>query len=508
MPPPFQPVAPPPPPPPAGPPPAVLPPPEAGPSTGIKVLIGGLAVAVVVLVGVIFAYVWAGGGPAPTAKPTATPTQIAAATTPLATATPSPSPTATAQPPSPTPTTTAGETATPTTGPTATANSAEIAAQIDAVVAQVPPIRELDPLRDVPYTFVTRDQFREEFQQLFDDEVDPAQLAAQQRLLQRLGLLPDDADLEQLLVDLNASAVAAYYRPDTGTMYIIDTGKPFGAAERMYVSHEYTHALQDQHFDLSDENRITDPSEGDAALAQLSVIEGDATTTMIIWARENLSFEELFEILLGSLTGTDQQTLDSMPAILKRQLTFPYSEGQTFVTQLQTDGGWAAVNEAVQNPPPSTEQILHPEKFTAHEAPLDVDLADPTADLGGGGWQQSYLDTLGELNMQMFVAGGEEPEVPFPGLPPSEWPHAPVAAGWGGDRIGMWERDESGSWAIAWNTAWDTKADADEFASRTAELRSTLDGVSKVVRTSDTEVLLLMASAQQTLTELEGALTQ
>lgn len=461
--------------------------------------------AAVLLVGLIFAYVWAGSGPAPT--PTPTPTQIAAATTPPATATSSPSPTATAQPASPTPSSTASETATPTTGPTATANSAEISAQIDAVVAQVPPIRELDPLRDVPYTFVTRDEFRDEFQKLFDEEVDPAQLAAQQRLLQRLGLLPDDANLEQLLVDLNGSAVAAYYRPDTGKMYIIDTGQPFGAAERMYVSHEYTHALQDQHFQIGD-NRITDISEGDAALAQLSVIEGDATTLMIMWARENLSFEELLGILLGSLTGTDQQLLDSMPDILKRQLTFPYDEGMTFATELQKNGGWDAVNEALQNPPPSTEQIIHPEKYTAHEPPIDVELADPTADLGGGGWQQVYKDTFGELNMQMFAAGGEEPEVPIPGLPPGEWPHAAVAAGWGGDRIGMWERDESGSWAIAWRTAWDTKADADEFAARTAELQSTLDGVSKVVRTSDTEVLLLMASAQQTLNELEGALTK
>ena len=77
-----------------------------------------------------------------------------------------------------------------------------------------------------------------------------------------------------------------------------------------------------------------------------------------------------------------------------------------------------------------------------------------------------------------------------------------------GDRIGMWERDESGSWAIAWSTAWDTKADADEFAARTTELQPTLDGVSKVIRTSDTEVLLLLASAEPTLNELEGALTQ
>ena len=310
-----------------------------------------------------------------------------------------------------------------------------------------------------------------------------------------------------MLIDLNSTAAAAFYRFDTATMYIIDNGTPFDAAERFYVSHEYTHALQDQHFEIG-KNRITDPAQGDAALAQLSVVEGDATTTMIVWARENLSLLEFLEITLGSFSGTDQELLNSMPPILNRQLTFPYLEGQTFTSGLQSSGGWAAVNEALQSPPPSTEQILHPEKYTAHEAPIDVELTDPTADLGGGGWQQVYIDTFGELSMQMFATGGEQPEVPIPGLPPGEWPHAEVAAGWGGDRIGMWERDESGSWAIAWSTAWDTKADADEFAARTTELQPTLDGVSKVIRTSDTEVLLLMASAEPTLVELEGALTQ
>ena len=38
--------------------------------------------------------------------------------------------------------------------------------------------------------------------------------------------------------------------------------------------------------------------------------------------------------------------------------------------------------------------------------------------------------------------------------------------------------------------------------------QTTLDGVSKVVRTSDTEVYLLMASAQPTLQELENSLTK
>jgi hypothetical protein len=230
---------------------------------------------------------------------------------------------------------------------------------------------------------------------------------------------------------------------------------------------------------------------------------------MYLWSAKYLSPLELLEVSLLSITGDDMQLLANMPPYLVRQLTFPYQEGYTFVSGIQTNGGWAAVNDALQNPPPSTEQILHPEKYTAHEAPIQVALKDPTADLGGGGWTQTYVDTFGEVNMQVFVAGGEQPDSPIPGLPlGGEWPHDAAAAGWGGDRIAMWERDESGSWAIAWRTAWDTKADADEFAARAGELQSTLDGASRIDRASDTEVLLLMASAEPTLSELESALTK
>jgi hypothetical protein len=265
--------------------------------------------------------------------------------------------------------------------------------------------------------------------------------------------------------------------------------------------------LQDQHFETG-KNTITDLTEGDAATAQLSAVEGDATWTMNLWAQQNLSFQELVAISFEAYTGTDPNLLASVPPILSRQLSFPYVEGMTFAQGLQQSGGWTAVNDALVTAPASTEQILHPEKYTAHEAPLDVGLKDPTSELGGGGWQQVYLDTFGELSAQVFTAGGEEAPVLIPGLPIGEVPHAEAAAGWSGDRIAMWERDESGSWAIAWSTAWDSKTDADEFATRTAELQSTLDGVSKVIRTSDTEVLLLMASAEPTLQELESALAQ
>ena len=163
-----------------------------------------------------------------------------------------------------------------------------------------------------------------------------------------------------------------------------------------------------------------------------------------------------------------------MPTILRRQLEFPYAEGFLFVRDVYGLGGFYAVNQALQTPPASTEQILHSDSYYNHEQPVPVTLNDLTSTLGAG-WSNDYHQTMGELNIQVLAAGGEKPAIDVPGLPVA-WPHQEVAAGWGGDRLNMYENWSSGAWLIDWQTAWDTQADADEFSARMTELQSTFQG--------------------------------
>lgn len=347
-----------------------------------------------------------------------------------------------------------------------------LAEQIDEVISEVPAVRELDTLSAVPYEFITREQFRDDLIEIAFEDVPEATRAAEERLLKRLGLLPDDADLDQLLIDLYGGQVAAFYRPDTKRFYIIQGDKPFGPSDKIIVAHEYTHALQDQHFDLEG-TRIKDLSEGDATLGQLAAVEGDATLTMQLWAQANLSSNEWLQVGLEALAQLQDQTLANMPPILRRQLEFPYAEGFVFVQDVHGSGGFAAVNESLQDAPESTEQVLHPEKYYADEQPADVQTEDMSSELGPG-WSRVYEQTIGELIMQVLLAGDETPEGAIPGLP-ADWPHAEAAAGWGGDRLVMYEGPD-GAWLIDWQTAWDTQADTDEFASRVIELQPTLEG--------------------------------
>ena len=75
--------------------------------------------------------------------------------------------------------------------------------------------------------------------------------------------------------------------------------------------------------------------------------------------------------------------MDRTPAILRDTLTFPYTSGLTYVQAAQAAGGWPAVDAFFKTMPESTEQILHPDKYTAHEAPVKVDAAGRPGDPAG-----------------------------------------------------------------------------------------------------------------------------
>ena len=420
--------------------------------------------------------------PVPTAPPNAIPTIPAGTTRPTQPiSTPSaasgvPIPPGAAQTPPGTSTSTPTANETPT-GPAPTVDPA-ISAQIDQVTSQVPPIRQLQPTKTVPYQIISRADFQNYLISTADEDTTPAWRSAEENFLKRLGLLPQDADLNALLLQLYTSEVAAYYNPADGTFYIIQRDAPFGPVDKVTTAHEYTHALQDQHFDLEG-NRIKDPAQGDQALAQLSVIEGDATLTSQNWMKDNMSQSEQLQLLQDALGELGNDQLASMPLILRRQLEFPYTEGLLFTTDVWGLGGYDAVNQAIQTAPASTEQILHSDKYYNHEAPVPVTLTDLTSALGSG-FSNDYQQTMGELNIQVLATGGEKPPLDVPGLP-AQWPHQEVAAGWGGDKLNMYDNASNGQWLIDWQTAWDTQADADEFTARMNELVPTFQGSLRLI---------------------------
>ena len=322
----------------------------------------------------------------------------------------------------------------------------------DEILQQTATLRGLRPKAAVPVAFVEQSRLRTDLLSSYDDPNALREIESSRKLLVLLGLMSPDADLHGVLIDLYAENVAGYYNRIDKKMYVVG-GALVDPASKVTLAHEFTHALQDQYFDLE---RVHQGAEnnGDVSLAIDALIEGDATLTMTVWARTYLTPSELIELQLSSIGSG---SFDRAPLVVRDEVTFPYNEGTLFVYQLWQRGGFDAVNAAFRDPPRSSEQIIHPEKYLAHEPPIGVTLPDLAAALGPG-WSLLRTDVLGELDYRILLQQFLGEEAADQG-----------SAGWGGDRFALLE-SASGDLALVLSTVWDSEAEATEFAVNYASL--------------------------------------
>ena len=98
-------------------------------------------------------------------------------------------------------------------------------------------------------------------------------VAANERLYKALGLMPADADLRALTLDLLGAGVAGFYDNEQGKMFVVSRTRRRRAAEQITYAHEYTHALQDQNFTVfKDQKDVKDQS--DWFLARQAIYRG------------------------------------------------------------------------------------------------------------------------------------------------------------------------------------------------------------------------------------------
>jgi hypothetical protein len=281
-----------------------------------------------------------------------------------------------------------------------------------------------------------------------DKAGDSTTVAHDQALLRLLGLIDPKADLAAIEHDLTNEQVLGYYDTASKVFYLI-TGKSPGAVERMTYAHEYTHALQDQNFGLAPSTK--QKLDGDSSLALRALVEGDASLVESMYGNQELAIQEALQAYV-SAREVNQPALQAAPAFLQNVFAFPYRQGLDFVTAVQKQGGWTAVNDLYDKPPASTEQILHPERYRAGDKPVAVSLPDVAAKIGAP-WQEAESDVMGELGWRLALE---------PGLGPTA--AAAAAAGWGGDHYVLLENQNDHTYSLAMRSVWDNTDEAQEFA--------------------------------------------
>jgi hypothetical protein len=318
---------------------------------------------------------------------------------------------------------------------------------IAAIAHRVERVRQLrfDHLPRVRH--VTGAQARAYGLRELDREITPREVAAEERLLKLLELLPRRASLRELVGKTLSSEVGGFYDPRSGTLSIVGEGGS-GLLAEITLAHELTHALEDQRFGLH--VAAGKGFQRDRSAAESALHEGTATIAMVDYAvlKQAGTANVPASLRAQALKALDDAAVpvsSGLPRYVREGLVFPYAAGARLINRIQGRGGWAAVDRAFgENAPVSTEQFMHPAKYEARERPVRVRVGAPS------GARLVERGDFGEFDTEQLLraangrAGGRR-----------------AAAGWGGGGFALWRRGARYGVTLRWT--WDSARDAREF---------------------------------------------
>jgi hypothetical protein len=347
-------------------------------------------------------------------------------------------------------------------------------ASIEPAVAK---LRHLTFQREVPTRYQKADEFRAFVHREIAKELPAERSRDLGAALAHIGILDKPIDIAGVEEQAMTTQAGAYYDPAAKAFFLVMVPSSELLLDTI-SAHELTHALQDQHFDLSKYLPSGDSLDEDAVAARHFVVEGDATFVMLLYSVRTMLGDKLppsviaalrdqitklaaqdlaglkaqiksQSALFGAMDPEIQKSIDAMddipPAVLVPLLD-SYMKGALVALTAFEHGGWKAVDELYRDPPASTEQVLHPDTklYPVRDRPQRVTLAR-TADRELAG------NVLGELQWRIYFERWSSAHA------------AEAAAGWGGDRFSVTRRRD-GRLIGRIATIWDTPDDAAEFA--------------------------------------------
>jgi hypothetical protein len=281
-----------------------------------------------------------------------------------------------------------------------------------------------------------------------DREATPGEVAAEERLLKLLELLPPGARLRELVGKTLASEVGGFYDPRSGTLSVVGEGGS-GLLGEITLAHELTHALEDQRFGLH--VGVGKGFERDHSTAESALHEGTATIVMVDYAvlKQAGTASVPASVRAQALKALDEAAVPAssgLPRYVREGLVFPYAAGARLINRIQGEGGWTAVDRAFgEDAPVSTEQFMHPAKYEARERPVRIRVGAPP------GARLVEQGDFGEFDTEQLLRAAN-----------GRARSAAAAAGWGGGGFALWRRGARYGVTLRWT--WDSARDAREFA--------------------------------------------
>jgi hypothetical protein len=251
---------------------------------------------------------------------------------------------------------------------------------------------------------------------------------------QVLGLVDRDVRPGEDFLPGSTAGVLGVYLSDEEELWV-RAGDLSLFAQSVLV-HELTHAHDDQWFDLERLDYAMVTSDRVSSIG--AAIEGNAMRVEDLW-RASLSEADQDTVSdqeFNSLTPEELAELQAYPEVLIAVQAWPYREGLSFVEWVAEEGGEDAVDEMLNRPPLTTEQVFHADAWIDRERARFPSAPKIEYEAKGEGM-------LGELVLSLLL--GQD-----------------AAEGWGGDAFVLYEHDDQR--CVALSLVADSDGDLDEMA--------------------------------------------
>lgn len=348
-------------------------------------------------------------------------------------------------------------------GSPAPVSNAEFMAAADQVLSDMSKLLDLPVKEPLKKSIRTRDQIREYLVREEAEDKTPEQRYAEGKALEAFGLIPRGFPLDSFLLDLLTDQVAGLYDPKAQEFYIADWIDV--ADQKSVMAHELAHALDDQYFHIDAWSKAARPND-DAEFARDSVIEGSALAAMIdyMMREQKMGVRDIPDIGALMQANVEQQVkkedkLAQAPLFLRDSLLFPYLNGAVFTQQfLKANSGWGDFRKVFENPPLSSQQIIHPDLYLAGVKPLAVEVPKVGGDVAAA-YAPLYENVLGEFGLaELFKQ--------FLGEDVADR----VSPGWAGDRYAVLESRNKKRLMLVFVLRLDKVSDAARFFSAYSSL--------------------------------------
>jgi len=317
-------------------------------------------------------------------------------------------------------------------------------------------------------------------------------------------------------------AVNGFYQPGETRIVLITPSTEEPTVDEQTLLHEFAHAHQDQHHDLTSPQFRGETQDADLAVDGL--VEGEAVYL-------EYQYEERCESGEWSCfddPGTSGGSSDDLNRGILYTLLQPYSDGPAYVHDIVEREGWSGVDDRMDEPPETTTEIIHREPTNASSVASPPD--------GSEGWERypdqgvDGAETVGEASvfvMLWYQASEYGADTVDPGiLQETSHPYeqlnyvADPSDGWAGDELVPYQRgdDDGYVWTIEWESSDDvtefTRAygaildahDANETDSGVYIIENGSFSGAYAVETDDTQVRIVHAPTEAGLFEIDSSL--